>query len=127
MVTSKRKKRQIFMYFLFDPPSLRRQTSYKVSILCHLSRSSQSFWMEIKIVLFKNDATILLLQSVRLNRQNNRVLHPVVVRAFSSHAKILGECSTIHSLPGLFFKVEISSRKLIPLFRSGSVHSGSVS
>ena len=30
-------------------------------------------------------------------------------------------------LPFFFFKVEISSRKLIPLFRPGSVHSGSAS
>ena len=32
-----------------------------------------------------------------------------------------------HSPPALFFKVEISSRTLIPLFMPGSVHSGSVS
>ena len=40
-----------------------------------------------------------------------------------------GRCSTIHSLPALifFFKVEISLRTLIPLFRPGSVHSGSAS
>ena len=40
-----------------------------------------------------------------------------------------GECSTILSPPELlfffFFKVEIRSRALIPLFRPGSVHSGS--
>ena len=55
----------------------------------------------------------------------------VVVVAFPSRARSLGECLTIHSLPALFFflffKVEISSRKLIPLFRPGSVHSGSAS
>ena len=43
----------------------------------------------------------------------------------------VGECSTIHSPPALFFffffKVEISSCTLIPLFRPGSVHSGLVS
>ena len=33
----------------------------------------------------------------------------------------------IHSLHALFFKVEISSRTLIPLFRPGSVNSGSAS
>ena len=50
----------------------------------------------------------------------------VVVVAFSSRARILGECSTSHSPPALFFfYVEISSRTLIPLFRPGSVHSGS--
>ena len=39
-----------------------------------------------------------------------------------------GECSTIYSLHALFFfEVEISSCKLIPLFRPGSVHSGSAS
>ena len=50
--------------------------------------------------------------------------------ASSSLAKILGECSTIHSPPALFFfffRVEISSRTLIPLFSPGSVHRGSVS
>ena len=48
--------------------------------------------------------------------------------AFSTLARICGECSTIHSPPALFFfsfKVEISSRTLILLFRPGSVHSGS--
>ena len=53
----------------------------------------------------------------------------VVVMAFSSLARILGECSTIHSLPALFFffLVEISSRILIPLFMPESVQSGSAS
>ena len=37
---------------------------------------------------------------------------------FPSHARVLGECS-------LFLKVEINSRKLIPLFMPGLVHSGS--
>ena len=53
------------------------------------------------------------------------------VMAFFSRARILGECSTIHFPPTLlfsffffFFKVEISSHILIPLFRPGSVHSG---
>ena len=69
--------------------------------------------------------------------------------AFSSLAKIFGECSTIHSLPAvflfcffflslflsfvlfsfflllLFFEVEVSSRAPIPLFIPFSVHSGS--
>ena len=49
--------------------------------------------------------------------------------AFSSLLRISGECSTIHPQPALFFffLVEISSRKWIPLFRPGSVHSGSAS
>ena len=56
----------------------------------------------------------------------------VVVVAVSSLARILGECSTIHSPPALlfsffFFKVDISSHPLIPLFTLGSVHSGSAS
>ena len=52
----------------------------------------------------------------------------VVVVTFSSLARIFGECSIIHSLPALFFfKVEISSHALFPLFMWGSVHSGSVS
>ena len=38
-----------------------------------------------------------------------------VVVAFSSCARILGECLTIYSLPALFLKVEISLRTLIPL------------
>ena len=55
------------------------------------------------------------------------------VVAFSSLARILEECSTNHSPPALFlllllfFRVEISSRKLIPLFRSWPVHRGSAS
>ena len=43
----------------------------------------------------------------------------VVVVAFSSRARILGECSKIHFPPAaffFFFEVEISSRTLIPLF-----------
>ena len=51
----------------------------------------------------------------------------VVIAAFSSLARSLGECSTIHLLACAFFFVEISSRRLIPLFTSGSVHSGSAS
>ena len=54
----------------------------------------------------------------------------VVVVAFSSLARIWGECLINHSLPVLFFfffKVEISSCTLIPLFRPGSIHSGSAS
>ena len=53
----------------------------------------------------------------------------LMVLAFSSLARILGECSTIHSLPALFFfffEVEISLRTRIPLFVPGSVHNGSV-
>ena len=43
-----------------------------------------------------------------------------------SLARIWGECSTFHSPPALFFfNVEISLRTLIPIFRPGSVHSGS--
>ena len=43
----------------------------------------------------------------------------LLVVAFSSHTRILGECSTIHSLPELFFfssEVEISLRTLISFF-----------
>ena len=58
-----------------------------------------------------------------------------MVVAFFSLVRILGECSIIHFSPALFFflgggegvKVEIRSRTLIPLFRLGSVHSGSAS
>ena len=56
-----------------------------------------------------------------------------VAVASSSFARILWECLTIHSPPVhccflcVFFKVEISSRTLIPLFTPRSVHSGSAS
>ena len=54
--------------------------------------------------------------------------HLLVVVAFSSHARILGECSTFYSPPALFFfKVETSLHTLSPLFRPGSVHIGSAS
>ena len=48
--------------------------------------------------------------------------------AFSSLARIWGECLTIHSLPALWKKkeVEISSQTLNPLFMPGLIHSGSV-
>ena len=52
-----------------------------------------------------------------------------LVVTFSSLARILGECSTIHSpfMLFFFFLVEISSRTLNALFRPGSVNSGSSS
>ena len=50
-----------------------------------------------------------------------------MVVAFSSHARILGQCSTFIPCLFFFFKVEISLCTLISLFRPGSVHSGSVS
>ena len=51
----------------------------------------------------------------------------LVMMAFSSRARISGDCSTIYSPPALFFIAEISSPALILLFRPGSVHSGSAS
>ena len=60
----------------------------------------------------------------------------LLLLAFSLRARILGECLTIHSPPALFLFgvgffffliVEISLHTLIPLFRPGSVHSGSMS
>ena len=53
----------------------------------------------------------------------------VVEVAFSSLARTLGECSTIHSPPELFyyFKLDINSRTLIPPFSPGSVHKSSAS
>ena len=43
-------------------------------------------------------------------------------------ARILGECTTIHSLPALFFSFRWRlGHTLIPLFGPGSVHSGSES
>ena len=52
---------------------------------------------------------------------------------FPSLVRILAECSNVHSQPAFllllfflsfFLEVEINSRTLIPLFMSGSVHSG---
>ena len=67
-------------------------------------------------------------------RQMVVVVVVVVVVAFPSLARILGECSNIHSPPALvllllllFLEVEISSHTLIPLFMPGSVHSGPAS
>ena len=62
-----------------------------------------------------------LLDSFHLFKANICFDDVIVVVAFSSLAKILGEGSTIHSPSALF----LSSRTLIPLFRPGSVHSGS--
>ena len=45
--------------------------------------------------------------------------------AFSSLATSLRDCSTTHSPPEFFFKVEIRSRTIIPLIRPGSIHDGS--
>ena len=51
-----------------------------------------------------------------------------MVVAFSSRVRILGECSTNHTPPWLFFfQVEIRSRSLLPLSMQRSVHSGSAS
>ena len=63
----------------------------------------------------------------------NKLIHKsIVVVFFSSHARIWGECLTIPSLPALFssfffFTVKIRSCTLNPLFRLGSIHSGSAS
>ena len=53
----------------------------------------------------------------------------VVVVAFSSHARIFREGSTIPSpfAPFFFFKVEISSRTPFALFGPASIYSGSES
>ena len=51
-----------------------------------------------------------------------------VVVAFSSHARIFGRgVRAFIPTCAFFFKVEISSHTLTPLFMSGSVHSGSAS
>ena len=52
------------------------------------------------------------------------------VVASSSRARILGECSTIHSPPALFFfffEVETRSNTLIPLLTPRSDHGGTAS
>ena len=53
------------------------------------------------------------------------VPHCAAVVFFSSHARIFGECSTIHSLPAVnflgFFVMEIRLCTLIPPLRPGSV------
>ena len=61
-----------------------------------------------------------------------RIIYPIIMIimvvvwwVFPLIARTLGECSTIHSPPALFFfKVEINLRVLIPLFTPGLVHSG---
>ena len=62
----------------------------------------------------------------------HRTLSCVCVVPFSSLTKVLGEGWHIQSLPAFFFppfffKMEISSRTLIPYFMPGSVHSGPAS
>ena len=73
---------------------------------------------------------VLFRHKVDMSYTMNQVFCGDLVVAFSSLARILGECSTIHSLPTLFFffffEVEISLRTQIPLFMPGSNHSGSV-
>ena len=71
----------------------------------------------------------LLFSASAASNRGGRLQCRLVV-AFSSRKRILGECSTIHSPPALYFLIffmEISSRTLIPLFRPGLVHSGSAS
>ena len=53
----------------------------------------------------------------------------IIMVAFSSFVRILGDYSIVHSLPVLFFffEVEISSHALIPLFTPGSGPIGSAS
>ena len=51
----------------------------------------------------------------------------VVVVAFSSHARILGECWTVPTCTFFWLIVEISLHTLIPLFTPGLAHSGSAS
>ena len=58
---------------------------------------------------------------------NDATSHQLMTVAFSLRARILGEWSTTHSPTARSFSVEISSLKLIPLFRSGSAHSGCAS
>ena len=54
--------------------------------------------------------------------QTLKIPHPN--QALLSFASILGEYSTVHSPPAIFFfNTEISSLTLIPPFRLGSVHS----
>ena len=62
------------------------------------------------------------------NYTNQKAVHWLVV-AFSSLARIWGECSTISFQPLRFKKKkkEIRSHTVTPLFRPGSVHRGSAS
>ena len=60
--------------------------------------------------------------------ERNGFVKLVVVVAFSSHARIWKNVRQfIPRLRFFFFEVEVSLRKLIPIFRPGSVHSGSAS
>ena len=63
-------------------------------------------------------------KTITISHKNDQTkLDIQMVVAFSSTARFLGECSTIHCQPALLFvcvfKVEISSHTLIPLFRPG--------
>ena len=86
----------------------------------------------VLVCLVKEKSTLLSGHALPLPAcmlQNNAkvLLISVVVVAFPMLVRILGECSTIHSPPALFFEVQINSRTLIPLFRPGSAHSYSAS
>ena len=75
-------------------------------------------WMGVALSHHPKSPTASSLFGVLLSYAFHAVVVVVVV-AFSSPARILAECLTIHSPPELFFffKVEISSRTLITLFR----------
>ena len=95
-----------------------RQMSYVPYLIkpCHV-------WLEFLKGVWNGNATV---NHSGIRKEGREMV--VVVMAFSLLARIRGECLTIHSPPALFFssfQVKISLRTLIPLFRPGSVHSGS--
>ena len=88
-------------------------------------RSSFSLWLSnlCQQCTMENYANSHWINKIRISRK-------MVVVASFPRARVLGECLTNHSPPALFLKyvyVAISSRTLIPLFRPGSVHSGTAS
>ena len=82
-----------------------------------------------RLVQSTNTLVFLVVKKVQASvEQVIKQLANLVVMAFSSLARTFGEGLTV--LPVLFFfffKVEISSCTPIPLFKPGSVHSGSAS
>ena len=84
--------------------------------------------MRADVTMEENTINCLQINLSKVVRYLGTVHMAYGVVAFSSRARILEKCSTIHSPLALFFtKVEISFSTLIPLFTLGLVHSGSAS
>ena len=120
----------------WDPSDSVGQTSpsdsvSRVSWIPLLASSLHDLWLRGRLLLNVFCVTLSCLIHFLLGEVTCGVR---VVVAFSSLARILGECSTfipacafflLSSSFFFFFEVEISLKTLIPLFMPGSVHSGS--